>query len=143
MGPPFSPLFGTPFLGFWGFPYLPRDPPFLVFLGFSPFLVLAPLRLPVSVESLCRARGGSVHRDTLFGVKKGVFLERSQGWWLFRSILATPFQRRGNNRQRFRPLFFILRIKLRYVVSLLTLMSSHSFKNGVSLHKGWKSSGLY
>ena len=60
--PPFSPLFGTPFLGFWGFPYLPRDPPFLVFLGFSPFLVLALLGFPNSVESLCRARGGSVHR---------------------------------------------------------------------------------
>ena len=54
-------VFGTPFFGVFGT------------LKFTPFLVPALLGFPNSVDSLCRARGGSVHRDTLFGVKKGCF----------------------------------------------------------------------
>ena len=68
--PPISPgtlvfgVFGTPFFGVFGSPFSPLD--------FSLFWYPRFLDLPNSIESLCRARGGSVHRDTLFGVKKGV-----------------------------------------------------------------------
>ena len=64
--PPISPgtlvfgVFGTPFFGVFG----PSNS--------LPFWYSRFLDLPNSVDSLCRARGGSVHRDTLFGVKKGV-----------------------------------------------------------------------
>ena len=101
--PPVPPL--SPFIPrdppFWGFgvlgipPILPRDPRFWVFLGasfsplnfslfwysgfppgFTPFLVLAFLGFPNSVDSLCRARGGSVHRVSNYlknSQKRGVW----------------------------------------------------------------------